>query len=102
MVKQRRIGRRRSKRAEVVDRLDEPSTEEVMPDAVGHHPRGERMLALDEAKRQREPIGRVRHAAIEAREMPGLDDLATTARIAAEVDVLGPWRSVVGGKHPHR
>src|SRR5215472_13761157 len=41
--------------AEIVERLDEPCPEMMLPDAVDHHPRGEWMLGASQPARKGKP-----------------------------------------------
>ena len=57
VVEQPGVGGAFSGRAEVVHRAHDALAEEVVPNAVGHHARGERVIRL------REPIGQLQAAA---------------------------------------
>ncbi len=55
IIEQIGMRRRRAAHAEVAGRFHQTRSEVVMPDAIDHHPRGERILGIGDGVRRQEP-----------------------------------------------
>ena len=93
------MGRRRAGQSEIVGRFDDPAAQVPAPDAVGHHPRRQRVVGRGNRTGQLQAatlVGRVRFLLFtrDDRQETSRDDRSALPVVAPDKDGRVGWRSL--------